>query len=255
MDRSRTLGAKDPRAGLAELGLAAAAATAWIALLATGDMAMAGAGAAAFAAFQITWLVMMAAMMLPSIVPLTTLLRRAAPARAGEATWLAAASYLVVWSATGAAAYALSALTRPSAVTDVLVLALAGAYQLTPLKAGCLRRCRSPLGFLLAHARPGIRSTAFRLGLRHGAHCVGCCWALMLLFVAGFDMGLGWAGLLAGAVFVEKVTPRGERAAQVLGLALLAACVALVLEPSLWGEQATVHEPATQDGHGAGDGM
>lgn len=222
-------------AALPAAALTTAAAAAWVGLLAMGDMDMAGGGPAAFAGFQAAWLVMMAAMMLPSIVPFTTLVRRTAPDRPAEAAGLAAGAYLAVWSATGAAAYALSMLVMPSPAATAAALAIAGTYQLTPLKTWCLRRCRSPLGFLLQHARPGLRTAALRLGVRHAAHCVGCCWALMLLLVAGLGMGLGWAGLLAGTVFVEKALAGGERAARLLGLTLLAAAVAVLVEPGLAG--------------------
>jgi predicted metal-binding membrane protein len=105
-----------------------------------------------------------------------------------------------------------------------LVLAIAGVYQLTPLKSACLRVCRSPLSYLLQHWRSGAAG-AFRLGVRHGAYCVGCCWALMLLLFAGGVMNLVVIVALTVWVLVEKFAPFGEQTARVSGVALLALAV------------------------------
>jgi predicted metal-binding membrane protein len=97
-------------------------------------------------------------------------------------------------------------------------------FQWTPLKYACLTRCRSPLGFLLSEWREGLRG-AFVMGLRHGAYCVGCCWALMtLLFVAGV-MNLLWVAAIAAFVLVEKVIPHGQVVSRLTGVALVVAGV------------------------------
>jgi predicted metal-binding membrane protein len=101
------------------------------------------------------------------------------------------------------------------------VLILAGAYQLTPLKLACLRRCRSPLGFLMTEWREGL-SGAIRMGLNHGLFCIGCCWLLMaILFVTGV-MNLLWVALIAAFVLAEKVAPAGRTFGRLSGVALVA---------------------------------
>jgi predicted metal-binding membrane protein len=109
-----------------------------------------------------------------------------------------------------------------------LLLLVAGVYQLTPLKRVCLRTCRSPLGFLMSRWETGTQA-AFRLGLRHGAYCVGCCWALMLLLFAGGVMNLAVIATLTVFVAFEKLAPFGERSAWVSGTLLLAAGLWMIL--------------------------
>jgi predicted metal-binding membrane protein len=89
------------------------------------------------------------------------------------------------------------------------VLIAAGIYQWTPLKQGCLRRCRSPLEFVMTHWREGWRG-AFFMGCRHGVYCVGCCWLLMMLLFVGGVMNLAWVAGLALFVLVEKFAPAGH---------------------------------------------
>ena len=101
-------------------------------------------------------------------------------------------------------------------------MAFAGAYQLTPLKHVCLRTCQSPLGFLMTRWRTGS-SGAFRLGLEHGAYCVGCCWALMLLLFVGGVMNLTVIAALTVFVAVEKLVPLGLHGARISGVLLMAA--------------------------------
>jgi predicted metal-binding membrane protein len=117
------------------------------------------------------------------------------------------------------------AATSPLLAGDVLVAA--GVFQWTPLKRACLAACRSPLSFLMTGWREG-RGGALVMGLRHGLHCLGCCWALMaLLFVAGV-MNLLWVAAIAVSVLVEKVVPRGDLVGRIAGLGLVAAGVLLV---------------------------
>jgi predicted metal-binding membrane protein len=99
-------------------------------------------------------------------------------------------------------------------------LATAGLYQLTPLKRVCLDHCRSPMGFVMRHWREGYGG-ALRMGVVHGAFCLGCCWALFAVLVAAGVMSLAWMALLTLIVFTEKVLPVGARAARVTGAALL----------------------------------
>jgi predicted metal-binding membrane protein len=165
------------------------------------------------------WAVMMTGMMLPSAAPLLLLYgaaarRRAVGGRATHEIYALAAGYVTMWSlfsiAATAAQRVLSMLlilspmmTLTSRIFGAAVLLLAGVYQMTPIKSLCLRQCQSPTSFLVHHWRPGIRG-AFRMGVDHGAYCLGCCWALMvLLFVGGRDDA-------RGARCVDRVRRVGE---------------------------------------------
>lgn len=182
------------------------------------------------------WAVMMTAMMLPSAVPLLLLydrISRRRQASGGAALHVSAlaAGYLLAWAGFSIGATVLQrVLSRmhilspmmemPSREAVGVTLVLAGAYQLTPWKAACLQQCRSPLAFVMQRWREGVMG-AVRMGLEHGAYCVGCCWALMLLLFAGGVMNLAVIVGLTAIVLVEKVTPLGLRASRVLGLLLL----------------------------------
>jgi predicted metal-binding membrane protein len=107
------------------------------------------------------------------------------------------------------------------------LLMIAGVYQMTPLKHACLRTCQSPLGFLMSRWRPGA-SGALRMGIEHGALCVGCCWALMLLLFAGGVMNLAVIAALTVLVAFEKLTRVGVYGARISGVLLIAAAVWMV---------------------------
>ena len=212
LDRSALLGAA---------ALAALTGAAWVAVAA--DV---GAAAMAPAAFLFGWFVMMVAMMLPSAMPLVLLYarqHRAEPLVAG---------YLLVWAGAGIPVYALHRavdLMMVPAVAVAAVLIGAGIYQLTPLKTACLRRCRSPVGFLMQRWRSG----GFRLGVEHGAYCVGCCWGLMAVLVVAGAMGFAWAAAIALLVFAEKVLPAGPWVARGAAGALVALGIAVAVDPDL----------------------
>jgi len=188
--------------------------------------------AANIVAIWFMWSIMMAAMMLPSALPMIMSFihlatRRTEAVRASSF----AAAYLAVWfgfsAGATAAQWAFQAMgwVNPMIVstspllTGVLLL-LAGIYQFSPLKRMCLSRCRTPLGFLLGEWRPGADG-AFVMGLRHGLFCLGCCWDLMALLFVGGVMNLAWIAALSIAVALEKLLPRGERLAAALGLVLI----------------------------------
>jgi predicted metal-binding membrane protein len=193
------------------------------------------------------WIVMMAAMMLPSAAPMVVVhsaverrRRELGRHRIRGASMAFVGGYLLVWSAFGVAAYALFELARSFDLAalswnrsgrDVAtgVIAVAAVYQLTPLKDRCLAKCRSPLGFVVGSWRPG-RVGAARMGMEHGAWCVGCCWALMATLFALGVMSLTWTIVIAAVIAVEKVLPwkRGANVAVVLLLIVLALGVALV---------------------------
>ena len=164
------------------------------------------------------WTAMVAAMMLPTVVPAASL-----ASAVGRSPTIFVGGYAVVWSASGLAAFA-TARTLADAPGRLTAgaLALAAAYQLTPMKDACLRRCRSPLGSLL-------RRGALAAGIEHGAMCLGCCWALMLALLALGAGSLLWMAVVGVVVFVEKVTAVGRRASAPLALGLLAIAVWTVL--------------------------
>lgn len=190
------------------------------------------------------WVVMMAAMMLPSSAPLVLLYREAGPGGRAVNTIPLVAGYLVMWAAFGALVYAaqraLVALTDanpalgnagPYAVAGIL--AVSGVYQFTPLKKACLRKCRSPLDFLMQRWRGRGAFDAVRLGAEHGAYCVGCCWGLMAVLVISGAMSLLWVVLIALIVFMEKLMPFGERGAQLSGVGLVLLALLVAVHPEL----------------------
>jgi predicted metal-binding membrane protein len=139
------------------------------------------------------------------------------------------AGYVLVWAAVGLAAYEISMrIMDPGDGAVAAVLLLAGVYQLTPLKSACLKRCRSPLDFLVTHWRNG-RLGALRLGAEHGAYCVGCCWALMVVLVVAGAMGLVWVIAIGLAVAAEKLLPAGQWLGRVGGIALVVAGIAVAI--------------------------
>jgi len=114
------------------------------------------------------------------------------------------------------------------------ILLLAGVYQFTPLKSTCLRACRTPADFLMTHWHRGL-SGQLRLGIEHGLYCLGCCWALMALFVGVGAMSLVWAAGIALVVLVEKVRPEGVAFGRIAGALLIAAGVIVLARPELAG--------------------
>ncbi len=205
------------------------------------DMVMAPAVLAGLA-FVTAWTVMMAAMMLPSALPVIALYAAtkrdtAGPAQAVVPVTLFTLVYLGLWAATGVPIYlasvALSALaTDVRAYTVAGMLVVAGIFQLSPLKHMCLRQCRSPVGFFLGHWRGGWRGSV-AIGWAHAAYCLGCCWALMIVLVGAGAMGLAWVLLVAAVVAAEKLLPAGERIAVVTGIALVLLGLTLAVRPEL----------------------
>jgi len=183
------------------------------------------------------WAVMMVAMMVPPAAPMILLFgtvhrRRREAGHAAVPTTVFLLGYLAVWAAFSllavlaqwalhAAALISPMLVSTSPVLGAALLIGAGIYQWTPLKHACLAKCRSPLGFLLTEWRDGARG-AFVMGVRHGAYCTGCCWALMALLFVGGVMNLLWVAAIAGFVLAEKVAPAGRAVGRIAGLVLVA---------------------------------
>jgi predicted metal-binding membrane protein len=195
--------------------------------------------------FLAMWGVMMAAMMFPAVTPVVVRVSRLMRARgAGDgAAYAMIAGYFLVWCTAGLAAYGLFlALQAVVSVGDVLavragavILLVAGAYQLTPLKRACLRQCRSPLAVVVRYGEGIVRSRtgALRVGIRHGAYCLGCCWALMAVLLAAGAMSLVWMGAVATVVLVEKIHRHGEALSRLLGSLLIVLALTVVAEPDL----------------------
>jgi predicted metal-binding membrane protein len=191
-------------------------------------------GLGAFGWFLGVWVVMMAAMMLPSVAPTVALYARMSGGRRPLAPLVFTAGYLVLWAAVGVLAYGAARAFRDVLSWDEggrwiagATLLAASVYELTPLKAACLRKCRSPLGFLVGAWREGW-SGALTMGARHGAWCVGCCWALMASLFALGIMSLAWMAFVAALIAAEKVLP-WRRVATFGTAALLVALGALLL--------------------------
>jgi predicted metal-binding membrane protein len=182
------------------------------------------------------WWVMMIAMMLPSASPMLLLFARLnrmekSRGRPFVQTGIFAAGYLMAWGLFSAVAAALqwafeasgllsSMMVSTSSVLGGFLLIAAGAWQLTPIKQACLRRCRSPIGFLSSHWRNG-RCGAIRMGLQHGMYCLGCCWFLMGLLFYGGVMNLYWIIGLAAFILIEKLSPAGHWLGKVVGVGVL----------------------------------
>jgi predicted metal-binding membrane protein len=221
--------------------IAAAGAWAGVVLLARGMGAMPGTMGLGIGSFVGVWVLMMSAMMLPSVSPFASLyLRTFRDSRAQRLAGFAA-GYLIVWALAAVPAYGLAWLTdrlaerHPTTATALAatIFAACGIYQLTPLKDRCLAHCRSPLGFVLKLGGYRGRSRDLRVGLYHGAFCLGCCWALMVLLVAFGLMNVLAMVALAMAVLVEKTWAWGPRFARGLGVVALVLAVVVVFEPGL----------------------
>lgn len=182
------------------------------------------------------WWVMMVAMMLPGAAPMLLLFARVTrqhePADGPlTPTAMFAFGYLIAWGSFSLVAVTLQwameqarlmspMLETTNAWLGAAILLAAGLWQLTPIKAMCLRHCRTPLSFLIGHWRGG-RWGALRMGLEHGAYCLGCCWFLMALLFFGGIMNLYWIVGLASFVLLEKTLPLGHWLGRVAGIALL----------------------------------
>ena len=187
------------------------------------------------------WVVMMAAMMFPSVAPTVALYSRMTRSRDPVAPLVFTGGYLLTWTAVGIAAFGLSELGG-RLFGDTLawdrggkwfaggILVLAAAYELTPLKEVCLGKCRSPLGYLLGSWRDGLAG-ALRMGAGHGAWCVGCCWALMAALFALGVMSIAWMAFVAALIALEKLLPWEPVATYGTAAILLVLGVLLIAAP------------------------
>ena len=193
-----------------------------------------------FSWFLGVWVVMMAAMMFPSLAPTVALYSRMTRSRSPVAPLFFTSGYLVAWASVGVLAFALAVAggrisggvlswDRAGRWVAGATLLVAAVYELTPLKDVCLGKCRSPLGFLLGSWREGAAG-GLQMGIRHGGWCIGCCWALMASLFALGVMSIVWMAFVAGLIAFEKLIPSRRAATYgtagvllVLGVLLLAA--------------------------------
>jgi len=200
---------------------------------------------AAFLLFLVAWQAMIAAMMLPSALPLIRLFNRASAAqpRARAARVAFVASYALVWTGFGGAAFLFDTLVHATVDASPWLLAhgyligggtliAAGVFQFSPLKEACLRQCRNPGAFLLRHYRRGV-GRAFATGLWHGVFCLGCCWALMLVAFGAGVANLIWMAALTLLMTLEKRATYGPLLARVAGAWMALVGLVIVAQP-LW---------------------
>jgi predicted metal-binding membrane protein len=234
--------------------LLAFAAAAWAALVWQGagfdmDMAMdsptMGLRAPLFLAI---WVIMMVAMMFPTAAPMIVTFHKvqAGKRQRGEAfvsTWIFVAAYLLLWGLAGVAAYAGALVAEAIAARSALspatgariggtLLIAAGVYQLTPLKDLCLSKCRTPITFIMTSWRDGAAG-ALRMGLLHGAYCLGCCWLLfVILFPLGI-MNIAAMAVITLIIFAEKTLPWGRAVTRAVAVVLIVYGSGVVAAPQL----------------------
>ncbi|MCV7146320.1 hypothetical protein AWC22_09665 [Mycobacterium riyadhense] len=204
------------------------------------DMSMAAMSSMSLAAFLIAWAAMMAAMMLPALLPAVRRYGRAAAGNAA-AVVIFVAGYLALWSAAGIPAFLADGRLNPMDHTCAWVGRVAGAvavaaglYQLTPLKAMCLRHCRSRMPCFLPHDnQPDRPARAFLAGGRYGMSCIGSCWMLMALLIAFGTMQLAWMLAFTVLIWLEKIAPFGDRVRGVAAAMFVLLGVVLLVHPAL----------------------
>jgi len=187
------------------------------------------------------WLVMMAAMMFPSVSPTVALYSQMTKKRSPVAPLVFVCGYLLTWTAAGLLAFGISELVgrllgealawdRAGRWVAGVILVVAAVYELTPLKTVCLRHCRSPLGVLLGSWRDGLPG-ALQMGAKHGAWCVGCCWALMASLFGLGVMSIAGMAFVAALIAAEKTLPWGRAVTYGTAAVLLVLGILLVAAP------------------------
>ena len=205
--------------------------------------------------FIAIWVVMMVAMMFPTAAPMILMYRSVYAGKRQQEqpfvpTWIFVSAYLFVWSLCGVVAYLLAVgieqvaaqsmwLMENSARLGGVVLVVVGLYQLSPLKHVCLSKCRTPLQFILSSWRDGYGG-AFRMGLEHGAYCLGCCWLLFVILFPFGIMNVAAMALVTVLIYAEKSLPIGRQISQIVGVGLIAYGVLVVLVP---GALPTIQAP------------
>jgi len=220
----------------------------WAYMAASGGVMPMSAGAdlAGFVLFLTTWVVMMGAMMFPTVAPVVLVYSRYTRRQTrwwSVRTTLFVTGYLVIWTAAGVVAWmivmllvpALAAIPMVQAAPQLFlgaVLAAAGLYQLTPLKKACLGHCRSPMHWIFLGFRPGKRG-ALRMGLEEGVFCLGCCAGLMIVLLAVGLASVGWMAAVAAVIFIEKVIAPTAAVAKGVAILLLTLGIAVATIPAV----------------------
>jgi predicted metal-binding membrane protein len=244
--RSRAPGATQYRGTLrtgAVAALSAIALVAWvITVIWANDMGnMPGTMGMGVVEFVAMWTLMMSAMMLPSVAPMSYLYSKTITAKRTRRLSQFVSGYIAAWAATGLVAFLLAwiagrlATDNPTAAQAMaaLVFASVGIYQLTPLKSRCLNHCRTPLGHMMHYASFQGPLRHFNAGAHHGIFCLGCCWALMVLMVAFGVMNI-WAMVgLAIVIALEKLWRHGELLSKTVGVASLILAIVVIFRPEL----------------------
>lgn len=197
--------------------------------------------------FLAIWIVMMVAMMFPTAAPMILTFTqvqagRRARGQAFVPAWVFVGAYLLVWTAFGATAYAAAMgaerladqwtwLMDQAPRVGGLLLVTAGVYQLSPLKRRCLSTCRSPMQFIVRSWRDGYGG-ALRMGLEHGAYCLGCCWLLFVILFPLGVMNVAAMALITLFIFAEKSLPAGVWIGRAAAVALVAWGVVVVAVPA-----------------------
>lgn len=241
MHASVTSGPRDRTRTFVVLALVAAALWLAIGTWARSMEPMPGTMGLSLVAFVGMWSLMMAAMMLPSSVPLIGLYARAIRTDRGRHLTLFGMGYLLAWATTAVPVFGLSwgagelasDHSRWATGGAATIFAVAGIYQLTPLKERCLHHCRTPLSHLLHYSSYRGRLRDLRAGLHHGLYCLGCCWALMVLMVAFGVMNLWAMVVLAGVIALEKQWAHGRAVARAVGVLCLLLALAVPFLPRL----------------------
>jgi predicted metal-binding membrane protein len=211
------------------------------------------------------WTVMMAAMMFPSVWPTVALYAHMTRLRARTAALVFVAGYIATWTAAGLFAYGVFDLGRTLLGDELAwdnagqwlaggILVVAAAYELTPMKDVCLAKCRSPLGFLMGAWRDGL-SGGFGMGARHGAWCVGCCWALMASLFALGVMSLAWMAFVAALIALEKTVPWRRTVTYATAALLLVLGIVLLAAPDAVPGLTLPGSGDMMDAAGGADGM
>jgi len=196
--------------------------------------------------FMAIWVAMMVAMMFPTAAPMILVFARVHAGRQQRGqpfvpTWVFVSSYVVVWTAFGALAYATALGAERLADQSMWlmdnasrigggVLILAGLYQLSPLKYACLSKCRTPFDFILGSWRDGYGGS-FRMGLEHGAYCLGCCWLLFVILFPLGVMNVAAMAVITFLIFAEKSLPMGRQIGQLAAAALIVYGALVILVP------------------------
>jgi predicted metal-binding membrane protein len=193
------------------------------------------------ALFVVMWTLMMAAMMLPSAMPMITLYARTIETQRSTRMSLFGSGYILVWALTGIPAFGIAWLAGRitmnhahwATAAAALIFASAGVYQLTSLKHRCLQHCRSPLAHLLHYGNYRGPSRDLRAGAHHGGFCLACCWALMVLMIAFGVMNLIAMVGLAAVIGIEKQWRHGDRFAKVVGVTAFGLAVLVIFFPGI----------------------